>query len=228
MVNEIIIPCVLLVFVSMMFLVFLAYRAAANRIKKWDAQFREKLKDFNFSYAKFYRRLYAFGKYNGIYTSLKYAFLPKKDLAPHVFTKSKQCILVTMKIPDTNGLKTRLVFNFFMVQFLSKSVGWNKLEENVYFYEGRGLSKDAYYRINHDTKNKIFELMKEYETTVTLLNDWETVLIGKKNSLTLLNQDEGGQSCLDLQAKLSFESGDIKTFLQKLHAIVVDLSNQLH
>lgn len=188
-------------------------------------QFKTEMEPKGFTTAEFYKRHYAFKKINGIHTVLKPTLSAQSDWMPAV-PGVDQVWLVSMKLPETQGLKIHLSFlNSERSSDTARQLtGWEKLDEHVYHHPKRSPDGKTFFeKINPATRANIISFIEKYNTSASVITDWETVMIGKKNSLVLVGGDPHLQQCTDLQIIVSVQR-ELQEFLSQMAALAKDFS----
>lgn len=220
-------PLCILIFVVT--LIFIIRKKAPKKLKQAYEQFQTEMESQGFATAQFYGRNYAFKKINGIHTVLQPALSAQSDWMPAV-PGVDQVWLVSMKLPGTQGLKIHLSFlNSARSSDTARQLtGWEKLDENVYHHPKRSPDGKAFFeKINPATRANIISFIEKYNTSASVITDWETVMIGKKNSLVLVGGDPDLQRCADFQISVSVRR-NTEEFLLEMANLAQELATEVY
>ena len=200
---------------------------------RFDNNFRVFLDGLNLTYTSFYNIVYAYGIYKGLHVSFKYGRIMKGDLAPDMPGLSRVAILCRFKIPGTEQLKIHLaVFAEKRSHAVRKALGWDNPETGFYvskktLREGEDVL-NQYRRLSSDTRDRLRSIAARADS-LAISPDWESVMIGRKNSLQLVGGDEAFLSLLDFQVKMSpgLSPGERDSFLDEVVDAVAMVSHDL-
>lgn len=204
--------------------------------KRHDRAFRDALTGLELEYASFYNMLYGFGIYRGLYISFKYSRVAKSDFVPMLPGSSSLMILCRVKVPGTEGRSLHLaVLPAGTAGSLRKLAGWLNPEPDVYFHAVRGQSTEETGTLFSLLSRGALEGMKRlagHTASCAVSPDWESVMIGRDNALTLVKGDIQALSQLDLQVKipLGISGNDLSAMLDEMagaaNLITRDLGRQ--
>lgn len=199
--------------------------------KKSEASFRELLGGLDLAYASFYRIPYAYGKYRGLSISFKYGRIMKHDLAPLLPGTSTLAVFCRVKVPGTENRKLHLaVFPGDRGREVRSALGWINPEPGVYLHASKDQSEEDARAVFIHLSRGTIEKMKRIAartSSCAISADWETVMIGRKNSLILAGGDEGTLSQLDFQISIpaSLTRSEITSLLDEMAETAGAISN---
>lgn len=176
---------------------------------KLNEALRRSLAGLDLQYGTFRRKLYAYGKYQGLFLNFKHITYPQNNWTPPSPYLAKAAINCRLKIPGTAG-------NCFQ---MSVSPRTRPVEQKSFFSRKdpepgftlgpfskltEGQARAIFARLSRGTKDKLFAITDRYGVVCAITTDWEPGLIGRQNALKLVGGDEDALACLDLQALCPF------------------------
>ena len=176
---------------------------------KYTSLFRVSLSRLSPEYMTFYRRLYASCIYKGYRVYFTYA---AAENSFHVILPGKKHITIIMrvKIPGTTGIKIHMaVFPDEKSGSIHKLLGWSSPEPCFFIAKSSGADNtgtlEIFHRLSASSKSAMKNIA-EKSGSCGISPDWESVMIGKENSLLLAGGDESVRDLLDFQAKTAFDT----------------------
>ncbi len=177
--------------------------AIGNSIrKKTDASFRKTLDPLFPRYMTFYGRFYAAAEYKGCSISFTTAAKSsyRYELTP---VRRYSMILVRVKIPSTAGIKLHLAVVHHGNGAVRKMLGWTTPEDGFFIAgiknQTEAESLSLFMRLSASTKAGMKNLAEQCGSC-GVTPDWESVMIGKENSLKLHGGDHAVIEQLDFQS----------------------------
>lgn len=176
---------------------------------RYTSLFRTALSRISPEYMTFYNRLYAVCMYSGYRVYFTYA---AAENSFHVMLPGKKHITIIMrvKIPGTSGIKIHMaVFPDGKSGSMHKLLGWSSPEPC--FLVAKSGSRDnsgtleIFHRLSGSTKSVMKNIADKYGSC-GISPDWESVMIGKDNSLRLAGGDDSVRELLDFQARTAFDT----------------------
>ncbi len=201
--------------------------------KKYDNRFRAFLKGLDVVFTSYYNILYAYGTFQGLHVCFKYGRIAENDLEPDMPGMSRSTILCRFKIPGTGDTQIHLaVFSENRNRAIRKALAWENPEHGFYLskimLDSPTNGMVVFRKLSAYTREKLRSIAAR-TGSVSITPDWETIMIGRKNALDIVDGDEVILSLLDLQAKLSTDltTGERDLFLGELRDAVTMITRDL-
>ena len=196
------------------------------------SQFKTALSDVDAEYLNFCNRQYAGCIYKGIRIYFSFAAL-EKSLPVILPGEGSISIIIRAKIPGSSGTKFHLaVLPRDMSGVLRKISGWLNPEPGFFTGKVKGQEEleaaEVFQKLSSSSKNSLL-LFASHNGNCAITPDWESVVIGKENSLQLAGGDREIQEQLDFQSTVPLNSSpaELILLLDEITEVVKSIARDL-